>query len=283
MSRLATHKAFSLILLVLIGLSFMYLLLQYGHLNLNEPWDHNHLRLSLCVQSPKSLRIGWKRKASFRFDLLNESGKVLYAGTERTIIFCAQIPSWGNPTLPLSKLKEEGFLENNKLIIKVHVKVLEVVHQGKSTENEIFGIGGFEVPFTQVCHVSWLFAKHPDIAVDFRPKVIGVKTAYMNLLIGLMQTLRKSPQSFTEAELNNAQSELNELTEVGFKLDWLKIKLEEVSLERKNALADGSRVQELEERIKNLELTLSDLKVELKIEKAKSAAPAKLLSFCDIL
>ncbi|VVB03114.1 unnamed protein product [Arabis nemorensis] len=173
-------------------------------------------------------------------------------------LFCAQFSSWGHSTLPFSKLKEEGFLENNKLVLKVHVKVLEVVHQGKTTENEMFETRGFEVLFTQVASVCSLFTKHPDIAVDFRPKAKG-------------------------AELNNAQSELNELTEVGFKLDWLKTKLEEVSLERKNALAEGSPVGELEERIKNLELTLWDLKVELKSEKAKSAAPAKLLSFNDIL
>lgn len=55
---------------------------------------------------------------------------------------------WGDRTLPLSKLKEEGVLENNKLIIRVEVKVTE---EGYVTGKETFEIKGFEVPSTQVC------------------------------------------------------------------------------------------------------------------------------------
>ncbi|KAG7574629.1 MATH/TRAF domain [Arabidopsis suecica] len=136
---------------------------------------------------------------------------------------------------------------------------------------------------TQVLLVSKIFARHPDIAVDFKPKSQVVKTAYMNVLLGLIETLRKPPQSFSETELSNAHSKLRELTEAGFKLDWLKEKLGEVALKRKNAIADGSRVEEVEERINNLKVTLLDLIVELKKEKAKSAAAAKVLSFDDIV
>ncbi|XP_019101079.1 PREDICTED: MATH domain and coiled-coil domain-containing protein At2g42465-like [Camelina sativa] len=106
----------------------------------------------------------------------------------------------------------------------------------------------------------------------------------MIVLLGLIQKLRKPPQGLSKTELEDAQNELSELTEAGFKLDWLKTKLEEVSLKRKNAFAGGCQVEEVEERIKNLELTLSDLKVELKSEKAKSAVDnARLLSLDDIL
>ncbi|KAL0836540.1 hypothetical protein Bca101_088429 [Brassica carinata] len=54
-----------------------------------------------------------------------------------------------------------------------------------------------------------------------------------------------------------------------FDLNWLKIKLFEVSLEWKKENIDNSRVQELEEQVKNLNL-------ELETEKLKSAA--KVLS-----
>lgn len=118
---------------------------------------------------------------------------------------------------------------------------------------------------------------HPDFAVDVIPKNQGVKTSHMNLLLGLLRTLEKSPQSFSVTELNNAQSELTELKEAGFSLDWLNSWLEEVSLERKKTMSGGSRVQLLEGRIKNMELTLSDLKVELDTERIKSAA--KVSSF----
>ena len=128
-----------------------------------------------------------------------------------------------------------------------------------------------------------IFEKHPNIAIDFKPKDKGVKAAYMNLLLSLIETLRKPLRSFSETELSDAESQLNELTEAGFKLDWLKTRFEEIYLERKNADADKSRAQEVEERIKNLELTLSDLKVELEKEKAKSAADATFLSFDEIV
>ena len=78
-------------------------------------------------------------------------------------------------------------------------------------------------------------------------------------------SLDKAPHNISDTELSNARSELIDLTEAGFKLDWLKTKLDEVSLERKKANANVSYVLELEEHIKNL-------KVELNKEKVKSAA-----------
>ncbi|KAG7570187.1 MATH/TRAF domain [Arabidopsis thaliana x Arabidopsis arenosa] len=224
----------------------------YVQVQPNEKDFGGYLRLYLCVQNPKLLLTGWRTRARYRFVLLNQSGKELYRAAETSSLFCAQFRMWGDRTLPLSKLKEEGFLENNKMIIRVEVKVTE---EGYVTGKETFEIKGFEVPSTQVTSVSQLFMKHPDLATDFKLNGKCLKTAYMNLLL-----------------------------EAGFKLDWLKKKLEEVALERKNAFSDGSQVEEVEERIKNLELTLSDLKVELQSEKAKSAAAAaKLLSLDDIL
>ncbi|CAH8387619.1 unnamed protein product [Eruca vesicaria subsp. sativa] len=245
----------------------------------------DHLNVFLGVPNYKSLRTGWRRKANFRFSLLNQTGNVLCATAESSNVFCAQFPSCGHQILPLNTLKEEGFLENCKLIVKVEVKVVEIVHEAKLTGKEKLLLNGFEVPYSQVARVHLIFMKHPNIAIDFKPKDKVVKAAYMNLLLNLIETLRKPPQSFSESELGNAKSQLNELTELaGFKLDWLKSKLEEICVERKNADADGSRVEEVEARIKNLELTLSDLKVELEKEKAKSAAAATtLLSFTEIL
>ena len=108
--------------------------------------------------------------------------------------------------------------------------------------------------------MSNMFVKHPDVAVDIRSDIREVKTAYMNILLGLVQTLDKPPQSLSETELSNADSELSVLTDAGFKLDWLKSKLEEVSLKRKEPS--------------------SHLKVELDKEKIESttAAPAPRVS-----
>lgn len=97
----------------------------------------------------------------------------------------------------------------------------------------------------QVVSVTKIFVQHPDVAVDIKSSIKEVKTAYMNILLGLIKTLDKDPQSLSETELTNAESELSELTEAGFKLDWLKPKLEEVSLKRKEA-ASSPRVSPFE-------------------------------------
>lgn len=115
-----------------------------------------------------------------------------------------------------------------------------------------------------------IFGHHPDFALDVIPKNQAVRTSYMNLLLDLVETLRKSPQSLSVTELRNAQSELTELTEACFKLDWLNSKIEKLSLERKKVLSDGPWVTQLEEHVKNVELNLSDLKVELDKEKIRS-------------
>lgn len=66
-------------------------------------------------------------------------------------MFCNEHKSWGyTEVLPLSKLQEKGFLEKDTLIMKIYIKVFEVVHQGKSTENEMLDFCGFQIPISQV-------------------------------------------------------------------------------------------------------------------------------------
>ncbi|CAA7053886.1 unnamed protein product [Microthlaspi erraticum] len=169
------------------------------------------------------------------------------------------------PLETLKALQEKGFLENDKLVFNVQVKVVEAVDEGCLTGHEMFDVNGFQVLLPQVPLVSWIFVEHPDFAFNFKPKNQWLKTTYMNILLGLIGTLNKPLHSLTEAEVSNAESDLIDLTEAGFKLDWLKIKLEEVSLERKKGNAGGSQVGDLVEHI-------NDLKVELNKEQATSAA-----------
>ncbi|CAA7032757.1 unnamed protein product [Microthlaspi erraticum] len=233
----------------------------------------DHLSLYLYVANPESLRLGWKRRANFSFVLLNQSGKELFRTYElSSILFCAELTGWGFPrAVPLKELQEKMILEKNKLIVKVKVRVVEVVDEGVVSGNETLDVKGFQVLHSRANLVSRLLVKHPDMAVNFRSKIQLVKTTYMNIFLGLIEMLNKPPHSISETELSNAHSELMDLTEAGFKLDWLKTKLDEVTLERKKANAvNGARVQELEEQIKNL-------KAEMNMEKAKSAAKFSLL------
>ncbi|CAA7031277.1 unnamed protein product [Microthlaspi erraticum] len=251
----------------------------------------DHLALYLYVANSKSLRLGWKRQASYSFFLLNKSGQELFKTKEVCKLFCAQFSAWGYPKfLPLKQLQANGVLEKNKLRVKVEVKVVEVVDEGVVTGKETLDVKGFQVLYPQVISVTRLFTEHPDIALNLRLKDQFLKTTYMNILLGLIDTLNKPPHDISETELSNASNKLCDLTEAGFKLDWLKTKLDEVSLEKKKS---NVQVQELEEHIKNLTLELNkekgitdtcaakvlllektvwDLKYELNKEKRESAA-----------
>ena len=103
-----------------------------------------------------------------------------------------------------------------------------------------------------------IFTAHPDIALDFKPTIQEVKTAYMNVLLRVIKTLHKPPKSLSETRLSKASSELSELMKVGFKLDWLRLKLDGVSLERKKTDVDASQVQQVEERVKKFERKKAD-------------------------
>ncbi|CAH8302700.1 unnamed protein product [Eruca vesicaria subsp. sativa] len=255
----------------------------------------DRMSLHLQVANPESFPLGWKWQASYSFAILNESGKELYRTPESCKLFRAQFTGWGSPkAFTLQKLQDMRFLQNNKLILKVNVKVIQAVDEGVATGTDMLEVRGFKVLYSQLPSVNRLFRKHPDVAVNFKLSNQLVKTTYMNLLLGLIEKLDKPQNNFTEIELSKVHSELIDLTKVGFELDWLKKRLDEVSLE-KSGVTDGSRVQELEEHIKNLNLeldtekvkyatcvakfasleeTVSDLRVELSKEKEKSATSA---------
>ncbi|CAH2047703.1 unnamed protein product [Thlaspi arvense] len=250
-----------------------------------------YLSLNLYVANPESLRLGWKRRAKCSFLLLDQSGKVLYRTDELWCqLFCAQLQGWGlAKAVPLKKLQEKGFLENNKLIVKVEVKVLEVVDESEVTGNETLYVQGFQLLYPQFVSVTRLLTKHPDFATNFKPKNQLVKTTYMNILLGHIEALDKPPHSLSDTELSNAYRDLIELTEAGFNLDWLKKKLYEVIVERKKEDPHGLRVEENietlnielnKERVKpatsadkdfSLEQAMWNLRDELDKEKAKSS------------
>ncbi|KAF8087446.1 hypothetical protein N665_0585s0024 [Sinapis alba] len=217
-----------------------------------------HLSLYLNVANYTTLQTGWNKSVNFYFVLLNQSDKELYKSpiSGSKSLFCAESRGLGyRKVLPLSKFQEEGFLEKDKLIIEVYINGGDVSENKKKTVD----INGFQVFASQVTKVGKIFTEHPDIALDFKPTKQEVKTAYMNVLLRVIKTLDKTPKSISETRLSKASSELSELMSVGFKVDWLKSKLEEVSLERKKPDVDGSRVQQLEELVKHLARKLDEV------------------------
>ncbi|KFK37149.1 hypothetical protein AALP_AA4G219500 [Arabis alpina] len=227
----------------------------------------NHLSLYLEVSNPESLPTGWKRRTQFYFVALNQSDKELYKSGPKSIqeciLFCDEDIAWGfRKAFLLSKFEEEGFLENDKLIIEVYINVFEALaEEDVPKKNETVEINGFHVLPSQVTSVRKLFAEHPDMAKDFKPTNNAVKTAYVNVLLKLVEKLEKPPKSLSETKLTKASSKLSELMDVGFKLKWLESKLDEISPEKKK-LEDESRVQKIEERLKNLEAMGLGFKIE---------------------
>ncbi|XP_019094361.1 PREDICTED: MATH domain and coiled-coil domain-containing protein At2g42460-like [Camelina sativa] len=225
------------------------------------------LSLHLSVHNPESLRLGWKRRARFFFVILNHSGKELrrtyYDGRSR--LFCAEATPWAWGVKGLLSLTELQDPEKNILTVQVFVEVDEVVHQGQSTENDLLDFEGVQILASQAHSVTRILRQNPGFKEDFAPKYPELRAVYYTLLVSLIETLMsKSPQSLSLAELTNAQSQLTELTKAGFKLDLLESKLEELFLDRKKVAV------QLEERVKNVELTL---------EKIKYAADARVSSF----
>ncbi|XP_024009909.1 MATH domain and coiled-coil domain-containing protein At2g42460 [Eutrema salsugineum] len=171
--------------------------------------NDRHVHIYLCVGNPESLRPGWKIRTRNSFVVLNQSGKELY--------------------------RLEGFLlDKNKLTLKVQVKVVEVVDEGEVTGNEMLEFKGFQVPYSKVSSLTRLFKDHRNIAKNFREKDQLVKTSYMIDLLDLIETLNKPPYSLSETELRNALRKLMELKEVGFKVNWLKKKHDEIQKRESN-------------------------------------------------
>jgi len=102
----------------------------------------------------------------------------------------------------------------------------------------------------QVESVNSLFEDHPDIASNFRLENPLLRTQYMNSLLHLTEILCQSPQKLSNVDLVNAYSTLSYVTKAGFKLDWLEKKLKEIG---------ETRVQDIEEELKDMKQKCADM------------------------
>ncbi|CAN8267960.1 unnamed protein product [Cochlearia groenlandica] len=145
-------------------------------------------------------------------------------------------------------------------------------------------INGFRVFYSEVDYVRRIFEKHPETTLNLRPKNQMVKNAYMNSLLDLIDTIRLAPQEITEEELSEAENTLSELViEVGFKLDWLKEKLDELYLKKKKMESRGARMRELDGLIVQQRKILWELEAELKNEENEAVSDSVRLCFEDVV
>ncbi|EOA28389.1 hypothetical protein CARUB_v10024595mg [Capsella rubella] len=252
------------------------------HLTLHPKGDgfSDDLALFLTVSNSKSLGKGWERRIDYYFLLLNHSDNELHrSSVQKQTVFKEKAMSWGfRQTLPVSKFQEKGFLEKDKLIFEVYIQNVEAFDgEGGDVSSEkvdTVDINGFKVLASQANTLRKIFAEHPDFAKDFKLKNQVVRMEYMKVLLNLIVTLEKPSKN--HSELSNAHSDLSELTEAGFKLDWLQSKLDEVYLKRKKADAD---VQQLDERVKKLEQMKVDVKLDCLMKKLEEVSLERKKSY----
>ncbi|CAN7128660.1 unnamed protein product [Brassica rapa subsp. narinosa] len=180
-----------------------------------------------------------------------------------------------------SQREDDGDMKCNKVasVTEASNDLPEEVQPVEETKD----VNGFQVLSSQVESVSHIFRRHPDIALGFRPKNQAIRKAYMNELLSLIEMMCQSPHKLSEDDLSNADDTLADLIDVGFKLDWLKIKLNEVSEKKKKEKGSDARLRTMEEQLLKLKLMFLDLETQLQKEKEEALAARAPFSFNDVV
>ncbi|EFH62085.1 hypothetical protein ARALYDRAFT_899445 [Arabidopsis lyrata subsp. lyrata] len=222
-----------------------------------------YLSLYLVVADYKSLHCGWRRHTRFRLTIVNQVSD------------------------QLSQRREGGFLVNNEVKIVVEVDVLQVIGKLDVSEESLevnqplnriklngdgvvtssVDVNGFQVLPSQAESVKRIFEKHPEMALKFRAKNQHMKTSCINVLLSLIKTLCQSLQDISIDDLGQAEQALTYLNNLGFKVDWLECKLEEVKAKKMEEQIGKTRMQELEKDLKVFKKKCSDIEALLEKEK----------------
>ncbi|XP_006398808.2 MATH domain and coiled-coil domain-containing protein At2g42470 [Eutrema salsugineum] len=119
-------------------------------------------------------------------------------------------------------------------------------------------VHGFILEPSQVNLANWIFQKYPEIAVNVKLQDDELRTRYMNLVLGIIKSLYHKPlRDLTNDKLIKVSKELSDVTQAGFKVDWLASKLKKVSLEKKTS---EDRIRKLRQEVQKLKLTISEKK-----------------------
>ncbi|XP_010516473.1 PREDICTED: MATH domain and coiled-coil domain-containing protein At3g58270-like [Camelina sativa] len=270
-----------------------------------------YLSLYLDVAGSEFLPVGWRRHADFNLTVVNQLSEELSDTKATKHWFDASATDFGFKSMfPLDELHEKdgGFLVDGELRIVAEVAVLEVIGKLDVTEEcqettkalskleendaveskdssvkEYVDVNGFRVFPSQVDSVRCIFERHPNIASEFRPKNQHLRSAYMNVLLSLIETLCQPTQELSKGDLAYAEAALIYLLGAGLNLNWLEEKLEQVSVKKDKEEAGETRMQEIEEELKKLKQKCSDLEAQLEKEKADVSVSKAPLSFDDVV
>ncbi|CAH8392485.1 unnamed protein product [Eruca vesicaria subsp. sativa] len=251
------------------------------------------LVVSLAVTDGQSLPSEWARYVKFHLTIVNQLSHELSIHRETNIWFDQKAPGWGlSGMLPFAKLhdKDGGFLVNDELKIVAEVEALEVIgtldeskDKTSTSVDESIDVNGFQVLPSQVASVRCIFEKHPDFASKVRSNSQLLKSSYINALLGLIETLCQLPDKLSDDDLDEASAAVSYLTQVGFEVDWLEKKLEEVKEKKKKVNSGKAKLEHMEKELQNLTKKCSDLKDLLEKENADLSATNVALSFNDVV
>ncbi|CAH8360002.1 unnamed protein product [Eruca vesicaria subsp. sativa] len=122
------------------------------------------------------------------------------------------------------------------------------------------------------------------MASEFSLENEQLRNAYMGVLLNLIMTLCQSPKELTMDDLNKADRTVLDLTKAGFKLHWLRQKLDEAFQKEEKKREIRAQIRLLEEKATKRKLSLSDLESDLKKQKAAALAAETLpFDFSDIV
>ncbi|EOA25143.1 hypothetical protein CARUB_v10018452mg, partial [Capsella rubella] len=146
------------------------------------------------------------------------------------------------------EVQGNGIMVNGEVKIVAEVDVLEVICQlDVLEETQGLDISVFQL---QVQSVNSLFEKYPGFASKLCPKNSHLQKTYLNVVLNLTEILCKSSEELSNGDLADAYSAQRFVTNAGFKLDWLEKKLKD---------AGKTRLHEIEQELKDLNLKCADM------------------------
>ncbi|KAL0848345.1 hypothetical protein Bca101_021592 [Brassica carinata] len=247
------------------------------------------LSLFLGVADHKSLPLGWRWNTKFSVKVVNRFSEKSSILRETTVWFDQKTPFFGfMKFLPLTKLhsKDGGFLVNDELKIVAEINVLQADDASEETQvgnATVVDVNGFQVSSSQVASVRCIFEKQPDFASNVRSNSQNLKSSYISALLGLIETLCQLPERLSDDDLDEASAAVSYLTQVGFKVDWLEKKLEEVKEKKKKVYTGKAELEHMEEEFKVLNKKCLELKDLVEKQHEDVTAANVALSFDDVV
>ncbi|KAF3560381.1 hypothetical protein F2Q69_00014809 [Brassica cretica] len=201
--------------------------------------------LTLEVADCESFPIGWRRLANFSVTIVNKAFEQIYRRQVTQQWFDHKTPRLSFPLMKTTL----GFLVDEEVKIVAEIDVVEVI------------INGFQVLPSQVKSVNRLFKREPDIASKF--------------------PINNPPQKISNGDLSDTETTLAHMKTIGFKLELLEKKICEIKEKKAKEKAGKIKIQNTEEKLKDLKQKCLDLEAQLETEKAEVLAASAPLLLSD--